>query len=501
MMIKNLFLIRFFTNSLFIILLICLITRNTQALEVTNVTASFIDEDEKYFYIFVVVTTDDYVPPPSWHVVVQFWPIAGGKSPELNIGNGSYDNYYEATISIEKQLITNPPLYVQAGINHPGETYWTAKSDLFLPKDEDDDPFSDNDPYSDDDPYDGDDNNGNDNPSEDSPIDIGECSSKRKSELTMGSDSNWYYDPEIHGPIGEISGSGSVEKMEPIDIEDFLHSMGNEGYPVLSIDQKTFSIIAEDTPLWFKTGIGLDIKVSLTYRGRSRELSIIGGTQNTKYYPFGTKWFFSFGSFYQEELDGERVRILMSNGNYLVFKYDSIKDEYIPPIGSYAKFERINSEYILSLKTSRLLFHFNDPISKKLTSIEDQNDNQIIIHYDTDYNIDYITDANNRRVEFSLDPTTHLITEIKDPIGRTAQFQYDPDGFLKQITDMGGYTSLIKYESVPVGARFWAGSSNETRITSITTPFGETLLDYEVPATSFEMGAILSRISVTNSLV
>jgi RHS repeat-associated protein len=454
------------------------------------IIATYTREDENNWYFEVQVWTDDYVPPPEYHVtVIVIDPVDGdvlgdpyNRYAHYNIGNGQTDNYYRATLSISKQFDhVYPPLRVQGGIWGPGTEEFTSEWLLWLP----DPQFTD--------------------PDDDEELYTGECSSQRE-YLTVSSNTRMIFDTDVFGQIEEIVTKGSPkfeELKEPViwDIREYHSSQfeKNGGYPVLSFGQKSFTVIVKDTPLGYETGIGPDVRVDLVYRGISRELSNIGGTPNTQYYPFGSKWSFSYGSFYQEEY-GDRIRIAMPNGTFLFYHYDIETGEYMPPPGIYDKLEKTGSEYQLTFKDSKKIFHFSDPVGKKLTAVEDRNGNRITIHYDTDYNIDYIVDADNRRVEFSLDPVTHFITEIEDPTGRTAQFQYDSNGCLKEVTDMGGYTSSLSYDIVPVWSRLWVRASNERRLTSVLTPFGLTQIQYEVPSTSFESGSIMARITVTNPM-
>jgi YD repeat-containing protein len=87
----------------------------------------------------------------------------------------------------------------------------------------------------------------------------------------------------------------------------------------------------------------------------------------------------------------------------------------------------------------------------------------------------YDPDNINVRLKYVIDPdgrtntltyatggfSTNLITQVTDPYGRSAYFQYDNNGLLTNITDMAGMSSSMRYD-----ANGW--------LTNLTTPYGAT---------------------------
>jgi len=265
------------------------------------------------------------------------------------------------------------------------------------------------------------------------------------------------------------------------------------GAPVLYITPITLNITAEDMPLWYDAGIGPDIEILLTYNSQDNMSEVGNGTANTQYYPVGVKWSLNYNTFFIEKADNN-VLIYMPDGRIDLYTYSG--GSYTPPQTVYNTLEQTASGYILTMKGSKNIYHYEGVDHNKLTSIEDKNGNDIVFAYDADYNLDYITDANNRIVQVTTDPDGR-ITLIEDPLNRTAGFQYDGNGYLENITDMGGFTSTLSYNTVPV----WIGSSatSEKRLTSVLTPNGLSSIQYEIPAT-IGLNVIYTRITVTNPL-
>ena len=253
----------------------------------------------------------------------------------------------------------------------------------------------------------------------------------------------------------------------------------NYGQPVISINPLILNLVAVDIPLWYDAGKGPDIELQLTYNSNDKN-EITGGLPSpVQYFPMGFGWSFSYAAFYKEETNGA-IKLIMSDGQRMDFTV--VSDNLQASLKTfYHKFEKYpvngGNGYCLTMKNTRMKYHFDNPVHKKLTSIEDRNGNAVIMHYNENNNLIAIEDANERMTNFELN-NEGRITKATDPFDRETLFEYGYTGnkFLTKITDMGGFTSNIEYGEVHVPLI-------ESRIISITTPSGESRISYSVPGT------------------
>ena len=243
----------------------------------------------------------------------------------------------------------------------------------------------------------------------------------------------------------------------------------NRGKPLLSFNPIILNIVATDVPLWYKAGKGSDIEFKLVYNGNDKNEITGDLPAPTNYYPMGFGWAFSYAAFYKEQ-SSSAIILYLPDGQRITFT--NVNNVFSPSLATfYHQFVKYPVRggygYCLIVKESKLKYRFDNPVHKKLTSIEDRNGNSVILHYDANYNLSAIEDANGRMTNLLLNSDGRII-KATDPIGREAVFSYGftDNKFLTGITDMGGYISTIGYDSVPI--IYQSGAVNEPRIDSIT---------------------------------
>jgi len=127
-----------------------------------------------------------------------------------------------------------------------------------------------------------------------------------------------------------------------------------------------------------------------------------------------------------------------------------------------------------------------------LTALTDPQGNSVQIGYDSQTRIQTLTDAVGRVTTLCYsDSTSDLctppcgltpqipesnleVTQVLDPFGRSAYFQYDSSGRLTSITDVLCITSSYGYTD----------ANDADTVTSLTTPYGTTTFSYGIPQPS-----------------
>jgi len=248
---------------------------------------------------------------------------------------------------------------------------------------------------------------------------------------------------------------------------------------LLSFNPVILNVVAEDVPMWYEAGVGPDIILDMVYNSNDQQ-EISGPVASpTQYYPLGMRWSFSYATFYSEQSadeiliimpDGARETYTFTGNSSLASHGDNFNtlERYVI-IGGYG--------YALTMKESKYIYRYDNPYHHKLTSIEDRNGNTVELNYNLAYNLESISDANGRLVEFVLNNDGRII-QATDPLGRTALFEYGftDNNFLTGITDMGGYSSTIEYNSVQIVSQ--QGYTWQPQIVSITTPTGTTAITW-----------------------
>jgi YD repeat-containing protein len=132
----------------------------------------------------------------------------------------------------------------------------------------------------------------------------------------------------------------------------------------------------------------------------------------------------------------------MPDGQHITFT--NVQGSYQPSLPNFLNQLVITpaddgNEISLTMKGSKMKYHFDNPIHGKLTSIEDRNGNSIVLHYDANHNLIAIEDANGRMTSFELNDMGRII-KATDPLGREALFEY---GFTNE-GGLGGKIRVLK---------------------------------------------------------
>ncbi len=245
------------------------------------------------------------------------------------------------------------------------------------------------------------------------------------------------------------------------------------GSPLISFNPIILNLVVEDMPMWYEAGVGQDILLDLVYNSNDQQEISGGAPSPTQYYPLGKRWSFSYASFYSIQ-SADAILLIMPDGARETFTFtgNSSTPAHSNNFNTFERYTVIGGYgYALTIKSTKMIYRYDNTFHHKLTSIEDKNGNVVTLNYNVAYNLESITDANGRSVEFTLN-FAGRITKATDPLGRTAIFEYGytNDEFLVGITDMGGYASTLDYESVQIVTQ--SGYVWQPQIVSITTPTG-----------------------------
>jgi len=228
---------------------------------------------------------------------------------------------------------------------------------------------------------------------------------------------------------------------------------GEFGFPRITVDTSSLTLIVRDTPIGYATALGEDVKVSLTFNS---DLSYSG--------VFGNSWHSNLETKIRENPD-DSVTVTRSGGHDDSFTYSG--GEYNPPVGVSNKLvKKPDGTFTLAFTKSHRKYHYNTHANGgKLLAIEDLNGNTLSYQYDVNDNLTYITDAVGRVADIETDGSGR-ITGVTDPLGRDATFTYDANSDLTEVVDMGGNTFTYTYDE-------------NHNITSLTEPKGVYTIEYE----------------------
>ena len=253
---------------------------------------------------------------------------------------------------------------------------------------------------------------------------------------------------------------------------------GSHGMPNADVELYSVSAMLEDTPLFYQAPVGPPMDFTLTYHQKTPD-PMVGSN-------FGSNWSFNWSACVANKLTPEGCISVNNPFCYLI-------PVLVPPGGGEENFDLgVQSQYTHSLITLGLGNSYTRQLpdgSKEeygflfsgetlLTQITDSKGNVVTINYDSFGRISTIVDALNQTSTFSYTLSgvqngvdySYLITQISDPFGRSANFQYDNQGRLQTITDMKGLTTSFTYNPPSALAGDWIGS--------MTTPYGTTNFDY-----------------------
>lgn len=229
------------------------------------------------------------------------------------------------------------------------------------------------------------------------------------------------------------------------------------GFPSWEVDTASRSLIVKDTPIGYKTALGEDMLVSMTYNSDQPHAGL-----------FGNGWRSNLDMSIEERVGGE-VIVDRSGGNDDVFTYSG--GQYYPPIGvSDRLVKNYNGTFTLEYTRSHKKYHFDTSVNGgKLLAIEDRNGNTLTYQYNANRWLTSITDAVGRVTTVVTEPNGLgvRITQVTDPLGRVAEFTYDGENNLTHVVDMAGNEFTYAYDAT------------DNYIISITEPKGTYTIEYE----------------------
>lgn len=216
-------------------------------------------------------------------------------------------------------------------------------------------------------------------------------------------------------------------------------------------------------------------RADISIPNRSMPLEAVfyyNSSSNKINYGYGNGW--SLGCEYRYNLDslgviietgdGRRDLYLANGTPGLVMKYDSPQGVFHRL--SYQMVIINNVEYHLFTLTDKdgTVYHFDDPVSKRVTQIKDRNNNVLNFSY-IDGRLTTISDGNGRSLiltwtdsmltslgtnlddrqwHYAYDTVGNLVS-VTNPMGYTVHYGYNRDNRISRFTDEEGYSTLITY--------------------------------------------------------
>jgi YD repeat-containing protein len=232
----------------------------------------------------------------------------------------------------------------------------------------------------------------------------------------------------------------------------------SQGMPVWQVNPVNMNLVVQDTPMWYDSEIGPQIRIEITYNSQDSVNQLR---------PFGNKWVFNYASYAMESPGGVpagSVLIVTPGGRGDIYQPDGAGG-YTSPVGVFNRLTKL-AAYTFDLQLiDGTIYHYGVPaemngFSSLLLSIEDRNHNFVTVNHNADGAITGITDSQNRAWTFTYNGQG-LVGRIDDPFGRNATFSYDANNNLVGQTDMGGLSYGYSYDA-------------NVYLTSVTKPSGTT---------------------------
>lgn len=269
---------------------------------------------------------------------------------------------------------------------------------------------------------------------------------------------------------------------------------GNKGcssrkMPRYSMTTMTANLQIQDTPIWYDSAFGAPLEFTIQYN--QRDVHQPAGDLYSNLGPFWTHHQVAFVTYNPGALPWPVSATIYERGgglktfNFPAFSSgggngteildplpctsisnakDGSRLEYLPKVGEGATFTRVFKD------GSREVYDFSDMSSgtvarSYLTRVSTRRN--ISINYQwqlvgSTIRLASITNeaGNTHALHYELSQWPSRITKVSDEFGREAFFDYDAQGRLKQVTDMGGISSEFEY------------SGDE--VVGLVTPYGRT---------------------------
>jgi len=178
-------------------------------------------------------------------------------------------------------------------------------------------------------------------------------------------------------------------------------------------------------------GLSMDVMFSYNSAGRNRD------------WGYGRGWTFSYNMAYYS--DSASIVVQQMDGRLNRY-YEKTGGGYIRPAGVFDSLEQYQPGKFRLLMNDGSIYFFDNAAHKKLTKIQDRNNNSIALAY-TDTLLTQITDPSGRNLQFTW--TNGRMTKLTDPNiipARQVLYEYDNQGNPIKVTDPLGNFMEYKYD-------------------------------------------------------
>ncbi len=261
------------------------------------------------------------------------------------------------------------------------------------------------------------------------------------------------------------------------------------GMAVHSIKLLLVSLNLRDNPVGYTPPVGPPVKLVVTYNEDESDQPATFTYSN-----LGQQWTFNWLAYISDNpsAPSANVNYYTDGGGTLPFTgFGTNSQSFAPQIQSQAILTRTSPNSYVMLFPDGSEYVFAQPNATNgtsrnvfMTSMVDPQGNAVQISYDSNFRVVALTDAIGQvtTLSYGLGSDPLKITQVTDPFGRFATFNYDASNRLAQITDCIGLTSKFTYDSgtsiqaltTPYGTNSYAsGESGSNKWIVVTYPDGE----------------------------
>ncbi|MCY9855996.1 RHS repeat-associated core domain-containing protein [Vibrio mediterranei] len=214
-----------------------------------------------------------------------------------------------------------------------------------------------------------------------------------------------------------------------------------QGAPIWVVNPISFNLFVKDIPMWYRSSIGPDVTVSLSYNSQS----LLARNE-----PFGAKWMFNYSSYIVID-PGGAATLFASDGAQHVFIKDRQGVYQSDTLPGLSLTRNAQGQLQLEQADGATRIYGVPPHTNALQNFllkqVDRYGQALSFHYNDHALLTRIEDAQGRITTLNYAPNG-LVSSVSDPFGRQAHFDYDSHRNLVAITDMQGYTSRIGYDGL-----------------------------------------------------
>lgn len=283
-------------------------------------------------------------------------------------------------------------------------------------------------------------------------------------------------DPSVASTIrgAGYTGSSSPSATSTADTKDCNDtcpgSGSSKGMPHYAVTSMLVSLNITDTPVGYRTSVGPDVNVTLTYNQLEATQPATFTFSN-----LGQKWSHNWMSWIQDNPNsiGNNVSAVLAGGGARTERgYNSSSGEFTAESTDGTKLVLVSTSPIKYERRfadgSKEIYAQSDNSTSStrrvfLTSRSDAQGNTVTLSYDDTQRLTTITDAVGQKTTLEYGNSNHplMLTGVTDPFGRHATIEYDDNQRLTALTDSIGMRSSFSYDS-------------GTFINAMTTPYGTT---------------------------